>query len=90
MERKDDWMKAKLNQMLIFQQQVHKQMDRLIDRLSRTAIEQEERKFELMYDKPLSEKEILDIKKTVVMKYSLSIVIPLLILILTIMNRGVM
>lgn len=83
-------MKAKLHQVLVFQQRVQKQMDRLIDRLSRTAIDQEERKFELMYDKPLNEKEILDIKKTVVMKYSLSIVIPLLILILTIMNRGVM
>ena len=83
-------MKGKLHQVLVFQQRVQKQMDRLIDRLSRTAIDQEERKFELMYDKPLSEKEILDIKKTVVMKYSLSIVIPLLILILTIMNRGVM
>lgn len=83
-------MKAKLHEVLVFQQRIQKQMDRLIDRLSRTAIDQEERKFELMYDKPLSEKEILDIKKTVVMKYSVSIVIPLLILILTIMNRGVM
>lgn len=83
-------MKAKLHEVLVFQQRIQKQMDRLIDRLSRTAIDQEERKFELMYDQPLSEKEILDIKKTVVMKYSLSIVIPLLILILTIMNRGVM
>ena len=83
-------MKAKLHQVLVFQQRIQKQMDRLIDRLSRTAIDQEGRKFELMYDKPLNEKEILDIKKTVVMKYSLSIVIPLLILILTIMNRGVM
>lgn len=83
-------MKAKLHQVLVFQQRVQKQMDGLINRLSRTAIDQEERKFELMYDKPLNEKEILDIKKTVVMKYSLSIVIPLLILILTIMNRGVM
>ena len=83
-------MKTKLHQVLVFQQRIQKQMDRLIDRLSRTAIDQEERKFELMYDKSLSEKEILDIKKTVVMKYSLSIVIPLLILILTIMNRGVM
>ncbi|WP_145990617.1 MULTISPECIES: hypothetical protein [unclassified Planococcus (in: firmicutes)] len=83
-------MKEKLHQVLVFQERVQKQMDGLIDRLSRTAIDQEERKFELMYDKPLNEKEILDIKKTVVMKYSLSIVIPLLILILTIMNRGVM
>ena len=83
-------MKAKLQKVLVFQQQIQKQIDGLIDRLSRTAIDQEERKFELMYDKPLSEKEILDIKKTVVMKYSLSIVIPSLILILTTMNRGVM
>ena len=56
-------MKAKLNQVLVFQQQVQKKMDRLIDRLSRTAIEQEERKFELLYDKPLSEKEKIEIKK---------------------------
>lgn len=83
-------MKAKLNQVLVFQQQVQKKIDRLIDRLSRTAIEQEERKFELMYDKPLNEKEILNIKKTVVMKYSLAVIIPCLILILTIMNQGVM
>ncbi|QMT19140.1 hypothetical protein H1Q58_16605 (plasmid) [Planococcus maritimus] len=83
-------MKAKLHQVLVFQQRVQKQMDGLIDRLSRTAIDQEERRFELMYDKPLSEKEKVDIKKTIVMKYSLFTIIPLLILILTIMNRGVM
>lgn len=63
-------MKGKIHEVLVFQQRVQKQMDGLIDRLSRTAIDQEERKFELMYDKPLNEKEILDIKKTVVMKYS--------------------
>ncbi len=83
-------MKAKIHEVLVFQQRVQKQMDGLIDRLSRTAIDQEERRFELMYDKPLSEKEKVDIKKTIVMKYSLFTIIPLLILILTIMNRGVM
>lgn len=83
-------MKAKLHQVLVFQQRIQKQIDGLIDRLSRTAIDQEERRFELMYDKPLSEKEKVDIKKTIVMKYSLFTIIPLLILILTIMNRGVM
>ena len=83
-------MKAKLHEVLVFQQRIQKQIDGLIDRLSRTTIDQEERRCELMYDKPLSEKEKSEIKKTIVMKYSLFTIIPLLILILTIMNRGVM
>jgi hypothetical protein len=83
-------MKAKLNQVLVFQQQVQKKMDRLIDRLSRTAIEQEERKFELMYDKPLSEKEKIEIKKHIIMKWAMILVVPVLFLILTLLNREVM
>ena len=54
-------MKAKLYQVLVFQQRIQKQIDGLIDRLSRTAIDQEERRFELMYDKPLSDKEKIEI-----------------------------
>lgn len=83
-------MKAKLNQVLVFQHQVQKKMDRLIDRLSRTAIEQEERKFELMYDKPLSEKEKIEIKKHIIMKWAMILVVPVLFLILTLLNREVM
>ncbi len=62
-------MKEQLKQVLAFQQRIQQKMDRLIDRLSRTAIEQEERKFELMYDKPLNEKEIMNIKRNTVVKY---------------------
>lgn len=83
-------MKAKLHQVLVFQQRVQKQMDRLIDRLSRTAIDQEERKFELMYDKPLSEKEKIEIKKNIIMKWAILLLVPLLFLILTLLNREVM
>ena len=83
-------MKAKLQQVLGFQQRVQKQMDGLIDRLSRTAIDQEERKFELMYDKPLSEKEKIEIKKHIVMKWAILLLVPLLFLILTLLNREVM
>lgn len=83
-------MKAKLHEVLVFQQRIQKQMDRLIDRLSRTAIDQEERKFELMYDKPLSEKEKIEIKKNVIMKWAILLLVPLLFLILTLLNREVM
>jgi len=83
-------MKEQLKQVLAFQQKIQQKMDRLINRLSRTAIEQEERKFELMYDKPLNEKEIMNIKRNTVVKYSMLLLVPLLILLLTIMNQGVM
>ena len=83
-------MKAKLHQVLVFQQRIQKQMDRLIDRLSRTAIDQEERKFELMYDKSLSEKEKIEIKKNIIMKWAILLLVPLLFLILTLLNREVM
>lgn len=83
-------MNEQLKQVLAFQQKIQQKMDRLIDRLSRTAIEQEERKFELMYDKPLNEKEIMNIKRNTVVKYSMLLLVPLLILLLTIMNQGVM
>lgn len=83
-------MKAKLHEVLVFQQRIQKQMDRLIDRLSRTAIDQEERKFELMYDKPLSEKEKIEIKKNIIMKWAILLLVPLLFLILTLLNREVM
>ena len=83
-------MKAKLHQVLVFQQRVQKQMDRLIDRLSQTAIDQEERKFELMYDKSLSEKEKIEIKKNIIMKWAILLLVPLLFLILTLLNREVM
>lgn len=83
-------MKAKLHQVLVFQQRIQKQMDGLIDRLSRTAIDQEERKFELMYDKSLSEKEKIEIKKNIIMKWAILLLVPLLFLILTLLNREVM
>ena len=83
-------MKAKLHQVLVFQQRIQKQIDRLIDRLSRTAIDQEERRFELMYDKPLSEKEKIEIKKHIIMKWAILSLVPLLFLIFTLLNREVM
>ena len=83
-------MKAKLHQVLVFQQRIQQQIDGLIDRLSRTAIDQEERRFELMYDKPLSEKEKIEIKKHIIMKWAILSLVPLLFLILTLLNREVM
>ncbi|WP_133257411.1 hypothetical protein [Planococcus halotolerans] len=83
-------MNGKLKRVAAFQQAVQKKMDRLIDRLSRNAIEQEERKYELLYGKPLSEKERIEIKKGVVVRYAFLLAVPVLVLLLTLMNRGVM
>lgn len=83
-------MNEQLKQVLAFQQKIQQKMDRLIDRLSRTAIEQEERKFELMYDKYLSDKEKVDIKKQIIMKWAMVVIVPLLFLILTLLNKEVM
>lgn len=83
-------MNEKLKRLAAFQQEVQKKMDRLIDRLSRNAIEQEERKYELLYGKPLSEKERVEIKKGVVVRYAFLLAVPVLVLLLTLMNRGVM
>lgn len=83
-------MNEKLKRVAAFQQGVQKRMDRLIDQLSRNAIEQEERKYELLYGKPLSEKERIEIKKGVVVRYAFLLAVPVLVLLLTLMNRGVM
>lgn len=83
-------MKDTLSRMAAFQQAVQKRMERLIDRLARNAIAQEERKYELLYGKPLSEQEKVEIKKGVVLRLSMFLLVPLLIIFLTLMNRGVM
>ncbi|MGK7379795.1 hypothetical protein ACSFXN_18415 [Planococcus sp. 1R117A] len=83
-------MKDQLDRMAAFQQAVQKRIDGLIDRLSRNAISQEERKYELLYGKPLSEQEKVEIKKGVVLRIAMFLLVPLLILVLTLMNRGVM
>jgi len=83
-------MKDTLSRMAAFQQAVQKRMERLIDRLARNAIAQEERKYELLYGKPLSDPEKVEIKKGVVLRLSMFLLVPLLIIVLTLMNRGVM
>lgn len=83
-------MKGKLSQVAAFQQIMQRRLEGLIDRMSRNAIAQEERKYELLYGKPLSEQEQIEIKKGVVLRWSMLLAVPLLILFLTLMNRGVM
>lgn len=83
-------MKGKLTRVAAFQQLVQRRLEGLIDRMSRNAIAQEERKYELLYGKPLSEQEKIEIKKGVVLRWSMLLAVPLLILFLTLMNRGVM
>lgn len=81
-------MKGNLIRIVEFQKAVQKRVDQGIDRLSRNAIAQEERRYELLYGKTLSEKEVIEIKKGVVMRFAFLLLIPLILLLLTLMNRG--
>lgn len=83
-------MKDTLQRVVTIQQDVQKKIDGWIQRLSSSAIEQEERRYELMYGKPLSEKEIIEIKKGVVVRYAMILVVPVLVIVLTVLNQGVM
>ena len=83
-------MKDTLQRVVTIQQDVQKKIDGWIQRLSRSAIEQEERRYELMYGKPLSEKEIIEIKKGVIVRYAMILVVPVLVIVLTVLNQGVM
>lgn len=83
-------MRDTLQRVVTIQQDVQKKIDGWIQRLSRSAIEQEERRYELMYGKPLSEKEIIEIKKGVVVRYAMILVVPVLVIVLTVLNQGVM
>lgn len=83
-------MKDTLQRVVTIQQDVQKKIDGWIQRLSSSAIEQEERRYELMYGKPLSEKEIIEIKKGVVVRFAMILVVPVLVIMLTVLNQGVM
>lgn len=83
-------MKDTLQRVVTIQQDVQKKIDGWIQRLSRSAIEQEERRYELMYGKSLSEKEVIEIKKGVVVRYAMMLVVPVLVIVLTVLNQGVM
>ncbi len=83
-------MRDTLQRVVTIQQDVQKKIDGWIQRLSRSAIEQEERRYELMYGKSLSEKEVIEIKKGVVVRYAMILVVPVLVIVLTVLNQGVM
>lgn len=83
-------MKDTLQRVVTIQQGLQKKIDGWIQRLSRSAIEQEERRYELMYGKSLSEKEIVEIKKGVVVRFAMILVVPVLVIVLTVLNQGVM
>lgn len=83
-------MKDTLQRVVTIQQGLQKKIDGWIQRLSRSAIEQEERRYELMYGKSLSEKEVIEIKKGVVVRYAVILVVPVLVIVLTVLNQGVM
>ncbi len=83
-------MKDTLQRVVTIQQGLQKKIDGWIQRLSRSAIEQEERRYELMYGKSLSEKEVIEIKKGVIVRYAMILVVPVLVIVLTVLNQGVM
>ena len=82
--------KDTLQRVVTIQQDIQTKIDGWIQRLSRSAIEQEERRYELMCGKSLSEKEIIEIKKGVVVRYAMILVVPVLVIVLTVLNQGVM
>lgn len=83
-------MKDTLQRIVTIQQNVQKKIDGWIQRLSRSAIDQEERRYELMYGKSLSEKEVIEIKKGIVVRYVMILIIPVILIVLTVLNQGVM
>lgn len=70
------------------QQQLQRFIDQIIERLARKEIDKSKRYYELQYGQPLSEQEEIEIKKGVVLRLGFFVFIPLLILFLTLMERG--
>ena len=78
-----------LERIVRMQRRVNQLFETIIDRLAKKQLEQASRQYELQYDKPLSEQEILEIKKGVVLRVGFFVCIPVVILLLTLMNGGV-
>jgi hypothetical protein len=70
------------------QQQLQRFMDQIIERLARKEIDKSKRYYELQYGQPLSEQEEIEIKKGIVLRLGFFVFIPLLILFITLMERG--
>jgi hypothetical protein len=70
------------------QQQLQRFIDQIIERLARKEIDKSKRYYELQYGQPLSEQEEIEIKKGIVLRLGFFVFIPLLILFLTLMERG--
>lgn len=79
-------MKTISKKILRYQENIRNFGRNLIDRISENDIAKAEREYQLLYEKPLNQEEILDIKKKVVIRYSkyLIIFIVLLTLILAV------
>ena len=78
-----------LQRIVRMQQRVNQLFETIIDRLAKKQLEQATRQYELQYDKPLSEQEVIEIKKGVVLRVGFFVCIPVVILLLTLMNGGV-
>ena len=78
-----------LQRIVRMQRRVNQLFETIIDRLAKKQLEQASRQYELQYDKPLSEQEVIEIKKGVVLRVGFFVCIPVVILLLTLMNGGV-
>mgnify|MGYP003482837785 FL=1 len=78
-----------LERIVRMQRRVNQLFETIIDRLAKKQLEQASRQYELQYDKPLSEQEVIEIKKGVVLRVGFFVCIPVVILLLTLMNGGV-
>ena len=78
-----------LQRIVRMQRRVNQLFETIIDRLAKKQLEQASRQYELQYDKPLSEQEVIEIKKGVVLRVGFFVFIPVIILLLILMNGGV-
>ena len=78
-----------LQRIVRMQRRVNQLFETIINRIAKKQLEQTSRQYELQYDKPLSEQEVIEIKKGVVLRVGFFVCIPVIILLLTLMNGGV-
>jgi hypothetical protein len=78
-----------LQRIVRMQRRVNKLFETIVNQLAKKQLEQASRQYELQYDKPLIEQEVIEIKKGVVLRVGFFVCIPVVILLLSLMNGGI-
>lgn len=77
-------MKNLAKKILFFQERLREYTRKTIDYLAKDDIEKAEREYELLYGEPLNNKEKIEIKKNVIVRYSKYLIALLFIIIIII------